>query len=167
MKKQLDKFATFQDSQGIRRAYLAETADLAYIVRNEREKWGLALRAQAQSSMIDLIGMQFIPLYTVIVPFVFFVLLLLMVWGGLRLVVAIFLRVAITLRYRGCGMWILAAFWGTLLQLAISLFNWIDKVIEEVGEKFGRMLDEEASSGQNAGGSGEESASEGVKKECP
>jgi hypothetical protein len=29
-KKQLDEFATFHDSQGTRRAYLAETAELAY-----------------------------------------------------------------------------------------------------------------------------------------
>jgi uncharacterized membrane protein len=50
--------------------------------------------------MIDLIRMQFIPLYTVIRHFVFFVSLLLMVWGGLRLVVMIFLRLAIILRYR-------------------------------------------------------------------
>ncbi len=56
-KKQLDEFATFQDSQAARRAYLVETADLAYIGRNERGEWDLALRAQAYSSMRDLIGM--------------------------------------------------------------------------------------------------------------
>jgi hypothetical protein len=61
------------------------------------------------------------------------------------LVVTIFLRVAIILRYRGCGVWILAAFWGTLFQLAVSPFNWIDRVMEEMGEKEGRMLSEEAS----------------------
>jgi hypothetical protein len=33
-KKQLDEFTTFQDSQGTRRAYFAETAELAYIRRN-------------------------------------------------------------------------------------------------------------------------------------
>jgi hypothetical protein len=60
--------------------------------------------------MIDLIGMQFIHLYTVVGPFVFFILLLLKVWGGLRLLVTIFLRVAIILRHRGCRVWILAEF---------------------------------------------------------
>jgi hypothetical protein len=78
-KKQLDKSATFQDSQGTRRAYLAETAELAYIGWNERGEWGQALGAQAQSSMIDLIGLLFIPLYTMIGPFVFSVSLLRMV----------------------------------------------------------------------------------------
>ncbi len=34
--EQLDKFARFQDSQGTRKAYLAETAEMAYSGRNER-----------------------------------------------------------------------------------------------------------------------------------
>ncbi len=81
-KKHLDEFATIQDSQGKRRAYLAETAKLAYNERNEKGEWGLALGAQAQSLMIDIIGMNFIPLYKVIGPFIFFVSLSPMVWGG-------------------------------------------------------------------------------------
>jgi hypothetical protein len=40
-------------------------------------------------------------------------------------------------------LWVLTAFWGTLFQLAISPFNWIDKVMEDVGKKVGKMLDEE------------------------
>ncbi len=39
--QQLDEFARFQDSQGTRKAYLAETAEMAYIGRNERGEWGL------------------------------------------------------------------------------------------------------------------------------
>ncbi len=41
-------------------------------------------------------------------------------------------------------MWVLNAFWGTLFQLAVSPFNWIDKVMEDIARKVGRMLDEEA-----------------------
>jgi hypothetical protein len=37
-----------------------------------------------------------------------------MVWGSLLLVVTIFLRVAIIVRYRECGVWVLTVFWGTL-----------------------------------------------------
>ncbi len=70
----------------------------------------------------------------------------------MKLVVTISLRVAIILRYRGCGVWILAVIWGTLIKLAMSPFNWIDKVMEEVGEKVWRMLNKEASRGQTAGG---------------
>jgi hypothetical protein len=110
IKKQLDKFATFQDNQRNRRAYLAKTAELAYKGRNDKGEWGLALGAQAQSSMVNITGMSFITLYTVIGPLIFFVSLLLMVVGGLKLVVTIFLRVTIILRYRGCGcgFWLLS-----------------------------------------------------------
>ncbi len=41
-------------------------------------------------------------------------------------------------------MWVLTTFWCPLFQLAVSPFNWIDKVMEDVGRKVGRMLDEEA-----------------------
>ncbi len=41
--EQLDEFARFQDSQGTRKAYLAETAEMAYMGRNERGEWGQPL----------------------------------------------------------------------------------------------------------------------------
>jgi hypothetical protein len=74
---------------------------------------------------------------------IFFLSLLLLVWGGLRLVVTVFLRVAIKIRYRGCSVWVLTAFWGTLFQLAVSPFNWIDGVMQDVGRKVGMMLQSE------------------------
>jgi hypothetical protein len=110
MKKQLVEFVVFQDSKGTRRAYLAETVEVAYCRRNNREEWWLTLEARAQSSRINIIMMSLIPLYEVIGPFIFFMSLLLMVWGGLRLIVTIFLRMAIIMRYREYGVWILAAF---------------------------------------------------------
>jgi hypothetical protein len=63
MKKQLEEFTAFQDSQGTRKAYLAETAELAYMERNEKGEWGLALGAQAQLFLVNLVGMIFFPLY--------------------------------------------------------------------------------------------------------
>ncbi len=54
--------------------------------------------AQAQLTLIDLMGMSFIPLYSVVGPLMFFLSLLLMVWDGLRIIVTIFLRVAIIMR---------------------------------------------------------------------
>jgi hypothetical protein len=61
-KEQLEEFARFQDSQGIRKAYLAETAEMAYIRRNEKGEWGLALGSAVQVSLIDLVGVNFFPL---------------------------------------------------------------------------------------------------------
>jgi hypothetical protein len=54
------------------------------------------------------------------------------------------LRVAIIVRYRGCGVWVLTVFWGTLFQLAVSPFNWIVGVLEDVAHQAGRILDNEA-----------------------
>jgi hypothetical protein len=136
-KEQLEEFAWFQDSQGTGKAYLAETAEIAYIGRNEKGEWGLALGSAAQMSLVDLIGMNFFPLYKVIGPMIFFLSLLLIVWGGLRLIVTIFLRVAIIVRYQGCRVWVLTAFWGTLFQLAVSPFNWIDGVMQDMGRQVG------------------------------
>ncbi len=81
-RKQLDKFARFQDSQGTRKAYLAETAELAYRGPTGDGEWGLGLSTAAQSSIIDIVGASFFPLYSVVGPMVFFVSLMLLVGGG-------------------------------------------------------------------------------------
>jgi hypothetical protein len=142
--EQLDEFARFQDSQGTRKAYLAETAEMAYIGRNERGEWGLALSTAAQGSLIDIVGANFFPLYRVIGPMIFFVSLFLLVWGGLRLVVTVLARVVVIVRCKGCGLWVLTALWGTLFQLAISPFSWMDAAMERVGERVGEMMETEA-----------------------
>jgi hypothetical protein len=61
-KEQLVEFACFQDSQGTRKAYLAETVEMAYTGRNEKGEWGLALSSAAQGSLIDIVGASFFPL---------------------------------------------------------------------------------------------------------
>jgi hypothetical protein len=53
-------------------------AELAYCSRNENGEWGLALK-EAQSTMVDIIGMNFIPMYKVVCLILFFVSPLLMV----------------------------------------------------------------------------------------
>jgi hypothetical protein len=137
MKEQLEEFAWFQDSQGTRKAYLAETVEMAYIGRNEKGEWGLALGSATQGSLIDLVGVSFFPLYKVVGPMIFFLSLLL-------LIITVFLRVIIIVRYKECGIWVLTAFWGTLFQLAVSPFNWIDAAMEDVGIKVGQMMETEA-----------------------
>jgi hypothetical protein len=64
--------------------------------------------------------------------------------GKFWLVITFCLRVFIIERDRGCDIWVLAAFWGILLVLAISPFNWIDRVVDEVPQKVGRMVSKEA-----------------------
>ncbi len=66
-KNQLDEFAAAQDSQDTQKVYVAQTAEFAYNGRNERGKSELVLGSQAQASMMDIIGMSFIPMYKVVV----------------------------------------------------------------------------------------------------
>jgi hypothetical protein len=140
----LDEFARFQDSQGTRKAYLAETAEMAYSGRNERGEWGLALSTTAQGSLIDIVGASFFPLYRVVGPMIFFLSLLLLVWGGLRLVVTILVRIIVIVRCKGYGLWVLTALWGTLFQLAISPFSCVDAAMEGVGVRVRQMMETEA-----------------------
>jgi hypothetical protein len=127
---------------------------------------GLALGTAAQTSLVDLVGMNLFLLYTVVGLMIFILSLLLMVWGGLRLVITVFLRVAIIVRYQGCGAWVLTAFWGELFQLAVSPFNWIDGVTEDVARQVGVMLDSEGTHAP-AGDEVKEQSLENLRKKYP
>jgi hypothetical protein len=115
-KKQLEEFATFQDNQDTRKAYLAETVELAYCSRKENCKRGLALGNQPQSIMIDTIGTIFILIYRAMGPFLFIVCLMLLMRGG---------------------------FWLVFI-VCLGVFSWIDHVLEEVANTAGKMVREEA-----------------------
>jgi hypothetical protein len=118
--------------------------EMAYTGRNEKGEWGLTLSSAAQGMLIDLVRASFFPLYRVVGPMIFFLSFLLLVWGGLQLIITVFLRVIIIVRCKGCGIWVLTAFWGTLFQLAISPFSWVDAVMEGVGVRVGQMMETEA-----------------------
>ncbi len=75
---------------------------------------------------------------------IFFLSLVLLVWGGLRLIVTILVRIVVIVRCMGCGLWVLMALWGTLFQLAISPFSWMDAAMEGVGVRVGQMMETEA-----------------------
>ncbi len=44
---------------------------------------------------------------------------------------------------KGCGVWVMTAFWGTLFQLAITPFTWMEEAMEGVGEWVGQMMETE------------------------
>jgi hypothetical protein len=67
-------------------------------------------------------------------------------------------------------VWVLAAFWGALFQLAVSPFHWINPVMDKVGEKVGRMRNEEAARGRTVEGRDrqeEETTVEGLSRKYP
>jgi hypothetical protein len=98
----------------------------------------------AQGSLIDIVGASFFPLYIVVGPMIFFLSLMLLVWGTLRLLITILIRIIVIVRYKGCGLWVMTALWGTLFQLAMSPFSWVDATMEGVGERVGQMMENEA-----------------------
>jgi hypothetical protein len=55
-KAQVEEFLKFQDAQGTRRAYLTETAELAYGGCSEDGSWGLGLGERAKEALIDTVG---------------------------------------------------------------------------------------------------------------
>jgi hypothetical protein len=67
-----------------------------------------------------------------------------MLLEGFWLVITVSLRVFIIVKYRGCGASGCRQQWGSLFQLAVSPFNWIDRVMGEVAKKVGQMVNEEA-----------------------
>jgi hypothetical protein len=75
---------------------------------------------------------------------IFFLSLMLLVWGGLRLMVTVLVRVIVIVRCKGCGILVLTALWGTLFQLAISPFRWMDAAMEGVGVRVRQMMETEA-----------------------
>jgi hypothetical protein len=75
---------------------------------------------------------------------IFFLSLMLMVWGTFRLMVTVLIRVIVIVRCKRCGIWVMTALWGTLFQLAISPFSWMDAAMEGVGERVGQMMETEA-----------------------
>jgi hypothetical protein len=90
------------------------------------------------------VGSSFFPIYKVIGPMICFLSLMLLVWGAFRLMVTILIRIIVIVRYKGCGLWVMTALWGTLFQLAISPFSWVDAAMEGVGERVGQMMENEA-----------------------
>jgi hypothetical protein len=50
----------------------------------------------------------------------------------------------IIVKYRGWGLWMFAALGGTLFQLVLSPFNWVDSSMRRMGERVGRIMTTEA-----------------------
>jgi hypothetical protein len=57
----------------------------------------------------------------------------------------------------------LTAIWGTLFQLAVSPFNWIDGIMEDMARRVGVMLEREATCAP-AGEEAEEQSLEDLRR---
>jgi hypothetical protein len=122
-KEQMEDFLRFQDSQNTRRAYLAETAELAYLGRSGGE-WGHGLTDLARDQIVNAVGYWLIPLYRLIGPTAVIVILVMFIVGMARMLLDVLVRAIIIARVRGWGFWMFEALWDTAFQVAVSPFRW-------------------------------------------
>ncbi len=108
--EQLEEFKGFQESQGTRRAFLTDSAECAYNSRVGGE-WGSGLTGPATDSLIDAVGNYLVPMYRVIGPTAAVALLILFLVGVIRMLADIVIRAIAIAEVRGCGWWLIGAFW--------------------------------------------------------
>jgi hypothetical protein len=68
--------------------------------------------------------------------------------GMTRITITILFRVIVLGRTRGCGYWIMAAFFGCIYQVVISPLQWADNTAKHIAEKVERGLVEGAEDAQ-------------------
>ncbi len=143
-KEQLVQFAHFQDAAGTREAYLAESAQIAYAGRSTDGNWGLSLNNFATSQLMNMVGLSFIPLYWILGPLTITVLFAMSAVGAFKLIVTICIRAITIARTKGCGPWIIAAFYGTLFQVLMLPFDAAIHAADRIGRRVGDAMDAEA-----------------------
>jgi hypothetical protein len=106
---QLEEFARFQESQRMRHAFLAESAERAFNSRTGGQ-WGSGSDL-ATESLIDAVGYHLVPMYRVIGPTAAVALLVLFLVGILRMLLDIVIRAIAIARVGGCRWWLMGGFW--------------------------------------------------------
>ena len=109
-------------------------SERAYDGRTASGEWGLALGDRAQTMMLDVVGLSFIPLYRFFGPISMLLLLVVFIVSMVRIVVTVMVREIIFTRTQGCGPWIFASTWGTLYSLALSPIRWADEATRRIAE---------------------------------
>jgi hypothetical protein len=148
--EQVNNFLAFQDSQGTRKAYLAETAEIAYWARGEDGAWGLGFNDLATETVISLVGMSLIPLYRFIGPAAITIIFILFLVGLIRLVLTVVIRAITIVRLRGPGIWLIGALWGTLFQIALSPLRWADHAAQVIAERVTKDMEADAAKEEEA-----------------
>jgi hypothetical protein len=71
-------------------------------------------------------------------------LLILFLVGVVRMLADIMARAIAIARVRGCGWWLIGAFWGTLFRMAVAPVQWAMARGHTVGKTIGYQMDAEA-----------------------
>ena len=70
--------------------------------------------------------------------------LVIFVVGLVRLVATQLIRTVIITKKKGCGVWVLAAVWGTLYQLIITPIRWADSTAGKMAKDVEMRMKQEA-----------------------
>jgi hypothetical protein len=65
-----------------------------------------------------------VPMYRFIGPAATIALIVLFLVGIVRMLLDIVVRAVAIAKVRGCGWWLMGAFWGTLFQVAVAPVQW-------------------------------------------
>jgi hypothetical protein len=83
-------------------------------------------------------------MFRVIGPTAAVALLILFMVGVVRMLADIVIRAIAIARVRGCGWWLIGAFWGTLFHMAIAPVHWAMAKGHTVGKTIVYQMDAEA-----------------------
>jgi hypothetical protein len=85
-----------------------------------------------------------VPMYRVIGPTAAVALLVLFLVGILRMLLDIVIRAIAIAKVRGCGWWLMGAFWGTLFQVAVAPVQWAMAKGHTIGKTVSYQMTAEA-----------------------
>ena len=84
------------------------------------------------------------PMYRYIGPTATMALVILFLIGIVRMLLDIVIRAVAITRVRGCGWWLMGAFWGTLFQIAVAPVQWAVAKGHNIGKKVSYQMTSEA-----------------------
>ncbi len=123
--------------------FLAESAERAYNIRVGGQ-WGSGLSDLATAHLIDAVGYHLVPMYRLIGPAAAIALLVLFLVGILRMLLDIVVRAIAIAKVRGCGWWLMGAFWGTQFQAAVAPVQWAMAKGHNIGKTVSYQMTAEA-----------------------
>lgn len=132
---ELEQFYAFQQTLGLRTAYLSDQTNNAYEHRTSDGQWGLSLGEHARESLTHLMSLQFIPFYSVIGPLASMLTFAFLAFSLCDIVITVLFRMAALIWKRGCGHWILGAFCGVCFQICYAPVRAVNEFSNNVADK--------------------------------
>ena len=98
----------------------------------------------ATTHLVDAVGHHLVPMYRYIGPTATMALVILFLIGVVRMLLDIVIRAVAIAKVRGCGWWLMGAFWGTLFQMAVAPVQWAVDKGHNIGKKVSYNMTTEA-----------------------